>query len=229
MDSANRILAIILPDDFKNYLEQKFPDWQSLIHKGEIRTRVWLKGLVSALLRLTFLAVLVCLSYIAGLYLLRGSWHIFADSMIGSRYIYNVNVARAAEISWVLSLDFMSLGLTITLLTVLVGTISQLTMLRRFFYVGRSSLVKLGWISLACTAVVQRFAGYYQMEFYLAFGLCFLPTMIIFSSVLASAGKLLPELNLLLFMENRREKREIQDLKDDIARLMQEEPGEGFD
>jgi hypothetical protein len=49
-----------------------------------------------------------------------------------------------------------------------------------------------------------------------------LPTILIFGTVLASAGKLLPELNLLLFLENLRLKREVWALQDDIELITKE-------
>ncbi len=233
MNSANKLLGNILPVLWQSYLSQRFPDWQSFIHQGELRFRGWLSGLFSALGSLTILAGSVCVAHIFGLYLLRGSWHLFENTMLGSQYIENVNAVTAADVSWVLSLDFKVLALTIILLTVLVslavGIISQLTMLRRFFYVGRSALVKLGWLVLVAGAVAHKFAASWPMDFYLSFGLCFLPTMVIFTSVLASAGKLVPELNLRLFMANLRERREVQALKDDVALLMKRGPSDDFD
>lgn len=233
MQSVNTILEKIFPADFKRYLSHRFPDWHYSVRKGEVRVRIWLKELLSETIRLTLLTVIVCLGYIAGLYFLQGSWHLFADTFLGRQYIEKVDAARAAEIFWVLSLDFKSLGGTISLTTVLVsglvGMLSQLTLLRRFFYVGRSSLVKLCWVALVCAMVARQFAKYYPMDFSLAFGLCLLPTLAIFSPVLAAAGKLLPELNLQLYLENYRERRDIQNLKDDIARLMEGGADEDFD
>ena len=78
-------------------------------------------------------------------------------------------------------------------------------------------------------AVADQFAASWPMDFYLSFGLCFLPTMVIFSTVLASVGKLVPKLNLRLFMENLHERREVQALKDDVALLMKRGPGDDFD
>ncbi|MDT8336110.1 MAG: hypothetical protein RQ753_10470 [Desulfurivibrionaceae bacterium] len=207
-------------------MEHRFPDFRYVAGNCETRFRVWLKKLTSELVKLTFLATALGLGCIGGLYFLRGSWFLFKDTAIGARYIEIVNAAGAARLSSVLSLDFIELTLIVMLLTVIVclkvGVISQLTMLRRFFYVGRSALVKLGWAGLVCALIAPRLVEFYPMSFSLAFGLCFLPTIGILSAALASSGKLFPELNLLLFWENLRQKREVKEIKNDIARIMEE-------
>jgi hypothetical protein len=229
----NGKLEKILPNDFKGYLDQRFPDWRTGIHRAEARTRAWLNQLSSEIIKLTLMAVAVCLLYIAGLYFLSGCWDLFKNTMIGIRYATNVDRAGAAEISRILALDIKYLGMTIMVLSLyvslIVGIISQMAMLRRFFYVGRSSVVKLAWGGIVGAAVGYKLVNYYSMSFNLAFGLCFLPTLAILSPVLASFGRLLPELNLSLFVQNYRERKEIQNLKDDIAQLMDEESVEDFE
>jgi hypothetical protein len=226
MGHLNRLLAAILPDYTKSYLSRRFPGWHAWIRGLEIGVKVWFNALIAEVVKLTLLAVIVGVAYSAGLYFLGGIWDIFLNTFIGSQYVAMASASQAAEISWVLSLDAKALGLTITLLTVLVslvvGTISQLILLRRFFYVGRSWLIKFAWVALVSSGVAQQLGGYYRLEFHLAWVLCFLPTFLIFGTVLASAGKLLPELNLLLFLENLRLKREVWALQDDIELITKE-------
>jgi len=233
MNLANKILAKVLSDDLKSSLSQKYPDWPALVRKREIRVRVWLGELASELVKLTILTVIMCFVYIGVLYFLQGSWYLFADTMVGSRYIENVNAAGAAEIESFLTMEFKSLGVTIVLLTVaisiIVGILSQLTMLRRLFYVARSTIIKLGWVGIVSAVVAQRVVLSYQIESSLAFGLCLLPTFVFLSPVLTSTGRLLPELNLLLYLEKRRERRDVQNLKDDIAQLMGDNSGKELD
>jgi hypothetical protein len=233
MGPLNRLLVGILPDYTKSYLTRRFPGWHTWIRGLEIGAKVWFNSLVAEVVKLSFLTVIVGVVSIAGLYFLGGSWGIFENTFIGGQYVARVNAAQAAEISWVLSLDAKRLGLAITLLTVLVslvvGTVSQLTLLRRFFYVGRSWLVKLGWVALVSSGVAQQLCAYYRLDFYVAWGLSFIPTILIFSTVLASAGKLFPELNLLLFLENLRVKREVWELQDEIEQLITKESCEDSD
>ncbi|MBU0482393.1 MAG: hypothetical protein KKG47_14970 [Proteobacteria bacterium] len=228
MNTAHIILEKILPDSFKSHLDLRFPAWHAAIDKSEIQIKIWLEKLLSELVKNALLAVVVSGAYIAGLYFLRGSWHLFANTLMGSQYINSVDVARASEISRVLSLEFKKLSFTIILLAIttsgVAGIISQLTMLRRFFYVGRSPLVKLFWMGLASGMVAHRLTDHYHLELHLSFSLCLLPTAVLFSSILASVGKLLPELNVASFMQNYRERKEIQALKDDLARLQNEGP-----
>jgi hypothetical protein len=179
------------------------------------------------------MSLMVCLIYIVCLYYLGGLWTLFENTFIGSQYIARVDAARAAEISWFFSQDVKVLGVAIIFLTMLsslvVAVFSQLILLRRFFYVGRSFLVKLGWSAIVSAAAAQRLAEYYPIDFAISFGLCFLPTIFIFSSFIAASGRLLPELNVLLFIENWRGRKDVQGLKDDIAQLMSEESEQDFD
>ena len=223
----SKILEKLLPNEFIGYLAQKFPEWRPGVNRAEIKTKAWLNKLSTEIIKLAFLTVAIGLIYIVCLYYLRSIWHLFANTMVGSRFAMSVNPAMAAEISRVLALDLRFLGLTIMVLSLYVslaaGVISQLVMLRRFFYIGRSFLIKLVWASVITAIVADKLGNYFPIDINLSFGLCFLPTMGIFSSVLVSAGRLLPELDLPLFIEEYRKRREIQDLKDDIARLMDDE------
>jgi hypothetical protein len=227
MSSVGKFLDKNLPDWVAGYLERKFPDYLYAVGIRETRVRLWVQNLITELVKLGFLAVTIGLGYILGLYFLRGGWFLFVDTMVGIRYIGGVDAAGAARISQVLSLDFMEFASTVLLLTIVtclkVGAVSQLTLLRRYFYVARPLLIKLTWAVLVCALVAGQLAELYPMEFHFSFWLCFLPTIGILSPALASSGKLLPELNLLLFLENRRKKREVRDLKDDINRIMEAE------
>ncbi|MFO7605216.1 MAG: hypothetical protein R6W72_02785 [Desulfurivibrionaceae bacterium] len=226
MNLIIKFLDQTLPESFKAYLEQKSPDYRYFIGNCETGSRVWFKMLGTEVVKLVFLLAAIGSGYILGLYFLRGAWFLFKDTMIGGNYIGVVNAAGAAQISRLLSFDLVELGISIVLRTALVclmvGVISQLILLRRFFYIGRSSIIKLGWVGMTAALVAVRLADLYPVGFDIAFGLCFLPTAGILSPILASSGKLLPELNLLLFLENLREKREVKEIKDDIARIVEE-------
>jgi hypothetical protein len=43
---------------------------------------------------------------------------------------------------------------------------------RRFFYVGRSWLIKLGSVALVAGGVAQQLGGYHRLVFHLAWSLC---------------------------------------------------------
>ncbi|MBU0675987.1 MAG: hypothetical protein KJ950_15230 [Proteobacteria bacterium] len=229
MPPLTRLILRLLPDSFQQILNRKFPDWHPLLRKGEIAIRKWYNELINQSLRLFFLGLIVTFFYTVFLYFLQAWWQIFQNTQVGRHYILLVDANQAREITWILSrnLSILALNLTLSALAtiLIIGICSQLLFLRRYFYVGRSLLLKLAWLLCSCFVVSLVFDEFYALKRSVSFGLCLPPTLAVFSSCFNAAGRLIPELNFLALLGEFREKRQLKNLLDDID-LIRAEKGD---
>jgi hypothetical protein len=162
----------------------------------------WLRLLWSKSVKLAFASGIMVILYAGLLYAVNLFWMVYLETPVGQRFL-TLRIADMGTIDALRSENFLLLSLQVILTVLMVclvfGAVSQVFLLIRYFYEGRGLLYRLIVWGIPCVALTAvAVSRTYEIGLAASFLLGVAPAMFLFQSCLRFTQGLVPELSTII-------------------------------